>query len=170
MRLCLAGFLIAYTLLAQARSEWVFVGPDGKLHYKTDPRGNRIMDFSHAGYQGGGVRIPSPAAAVKLTPVAGDNTAQIQAAVEEAAKKAPAAVVLGAGEYEVAGTLTIATSGIVLRGENGAVVRLTGKPHRLLDIRGSDTWATEGAAVPIVDDYVASGTTSFRVDSAAGFH
>src|SRR5947208_2447564 len=140
----LTCFLIASTLLAQARSEWVFPGPDGKLHYKTDPRGNRIMDFSNAGYQGGGVRIPSPAAAVRLTPVPGDNTAQIQAAIEEAAKKAPAAVVLGAGEYEVAGTIAINTSGIVLRGEKNAVIRLTGKPHRLLDIRGTGTWATEG--------------------------
>src|SRR5207249_3046086 len=80
------------------------------------------------------------------------------------------AVVLGAGEYEIAGTVTIATSGIVLRGENGAVVRLTGKPHRLLDIHGAGTWSTEGAAVPIVDDYVASGTATFRLHSAAGFH
>src|SRR5258705_8825024 len=108
---CAAFFLIAPALSAQAKSEWVFPSPDGKLHYKTDARGNRIMDFSHAGYQGGGVRIPFPAAAVKLTPVPGDNTAQIQAAIDEAAKKAPAAVVLGAGEYELAGTITITTSG-----------------------------------------------------------
>ena len=30
----------------------------GRLQYTTDARGNRIMDFSHAGYKGGGVRIP----------------------------------------------------------------------------------------------------------------
>jgi hypothetical protein len=166
----LACFLIAITLLAQARSEWVYPGPDGKLRYKKDPRGNLIMDFSHAGYRGGGVRIPSPAVAVRLTPVAGDNTPQIQAAIDEAAKKAPAAVLLGAGEYDVAGAIAITTSGVVLRGESGTVVRLTGKPHRLLDIGGSGAWAMEGEPAPILDDYVPSGTASFRVHNASRFH
>src|SRR5438128_6969515 len=66
-------FLAAGSLLAQGRSEWVFSGADGKLHYKTDARGNRIMDFSHAGYGGGGVRISSPAVAVRLSAIKGDN-------------------------------------------------------------------------------------------------
>src|ERR1041384_3457295 len=54
----LACFLLASNIWAQARSEGVQFGPNGKLRYKTDSRGNVIMDFSHAGYQGGGVRIP----------------------------------------------------------------------------------------------------------------
>ncbi|HLA69111.1 MAG TPA: peptidoglycan-binding protein, partial [Bacteroidota bacterium] len=43
----------------QAVSEWVHQGPQGKLIYKTTPRGDRIMDFSHAGYMGGGVVLPA---------------------------------------------------------------------------------------------------------------
>ncbi len=39
----------------RATSEWVYPGPDRKLVYKTTPTGDRIMDFSHAGYMGGGV-------------------------------------------------------------------------------------------------------------------
>jgi hypothetical protein len=36
-------------------SEWVYPGPDGKLTYKKIPAGDSIMDFSCAGYMGGGV-------------------------------------------------------------------------------------------------------------------
>jgi hypothetical protein len=39
-------------------SQWVFRGADGKLAYKTTPAGDRILDFSHAGYMGGGVALP----------------------------------------------------------------------------------------------------------------
>src|SRR4051794_27526856 len=39
-----------------AASEWVSYGPDGKLRYKAiNEQGDRIMDFSGAGYRGGGV-------------------------------------------------------------------------------------------------------------------
>ena len=105
--------LAACALHAQAISEWAFGGPDHRLHYRYDARGNSIMDFSSAGYRAGGVKLPSPAVAQRLTPAAGDNTARIQAALDNAT----GAVVLAAGEYEIAGTLSITRSGVVLRGE-----------------------------------------------------
>ena len=40
---------VAVGVAAQARSKWVYSGDDRRLHYGTDARGNRIMDFSHAG-------------------------------------------------------------------------------------------------------------------------
>jgi hypothetical protein len=158
--------LAACALHAQAISEWAFEGPDHRLHYKADPRGNQIMDFSFAGYRAGGVRLPSAATAQRLTPAAGDNTARIQAALDQA----KGAVVLGPGEYEIAGTLSITHSGVVLRGEKGATVRLTGKPHRFLEIHGSGTWHEEGQPSAIVDEYVPAGTSRFRVRGAANFH
>ena len=161
--LCL---LAAGLVHAQAISEWVFGGPDHRLHYRTDPRGNSIMDFSAAGYHGGGVRLPSVAAGATLKPGAGDNTARIQDALDHAT----GAVVLGAGEYDIAGTLHIARSGIVLRGEKGAAVRLTGKPHRFLEVHGEGTWQEEGAAAPILDPYVPSAAATFRVRGASAFH
>src|SRR4249919_35002 len=109
--------LAAWALHAQTISEWAFEGPDHRLHYRYDARGNSIMDFSSAGYRAGGVKLPSPAKVQRLTPVAGDNTALIQAALDHAS----GAVVLAAGEYEIAGTLSITRSGVVLRGERGAV-------------------------------------------------
>jgi hypothetical protein len=165
MRL-LALLIAAASLHAQAKSEWAYIGTDHRLHYKTDQRGNRIMDFSAAGYRAGGIALPTVAAAKRLTPVAGDNTAAIQAALDEA----KGAVVLAPGDYEIAGTLAITRSGVVLRGEKGAALRLTGKPHRLLDIHGAGTWRVEGTPTAILDDYVPSGADSFRVRDAAGFH
>ncbi|MCU1238236.1 MAG: hypothetical protein JWP63_6203, partial [Candidatus Solibacter sp.] len=159
--------LAAVLLFAQGKSEWVSFGPDHLLHYKADERGNRIMDFSSAGYQGGGVKLPSPAVARKLAPIKGDNTAQIQAALDGAS----GAVLLGPGEYEVAGTVSITKSNVVLRGD-GAVILLMGKPHRFLDIHGSGTWQAEGAPAKILDAYVPAGADSFRVDGVfhAGDH
>jgi hypothetical protein len=158
--------LVACALHAQALSEWAFGGPDHRLYYRTDPRGNRIMDFSSAGYRAGGVALPSAAAAQRLTPAPGDNTARIQAALDSA----NGAVVLAGGEYEIAGTLSITRSGVVLRGEKGATIRLTGKPHPFLEIHGSGTWQEEGPRVPILDAYVPAGATTFRVRDAAAFH
>src|SRR5258708_10825814 len=146
-------------------SEWAFGGADHRLHYRYDARGNSVMDFSAAGYRAGGVKLPSAAIAERLTPVAGDNTASIQAALD----KATGAVVLAAGEYQVAGTLSITRSGVVLRGEKGATIRLTGKPHRFLEIHGAGTWREEGSA-PILDSYVPAGASSFRVRDASAFH
>jgi hypothetical protein len=158
--------LAACALHAQTISGWVFSGPDHRLHYIPDARGNTIMDFSAAGYGGGGVRLPSPAAAQRLTPVAGDNTARIQAALDNA----KGAVVLAPGEYEVAGTLRITRSGVVLRGEKGAAIRLTGKPRCFLEIRGAGTWREEGPAAPVIDAYVPAGASTFRVQGASTFH
>jgi hypothetical protein len=159
--------LVPCVLHAQAMlSEWAFGGPDHRLHYRNDARGNSIMDFSSAGYRAGGVKLPSAAAAERLTPVAGDNTARIQAALD----KATGAVVLSAGEYEIAGTLSIKRSGVVLRGERGASIRLTGKPHRFLEICGAGTWREEGHPVPILDTYVPAGVATFRVRDASAFH
>ena len=125
MRNVLAAVLIAgatITLPAQGTSKWVYLGQEPRLHYTADARGNRIMDFSHAGYKGGGVGLPNVPVARRLQPSAGDNTAQIQAAIDEVSRLAQdrtgsrGAVLLGAGTYTVAGALKIAASGVVLRG------------------------------------------------------
>ena len=56
--LALAGALwLPTTNVADAQSEWVRPSPGGKLAYKSLPGGDRIIDFSHAGYGGGGHRL-----------------------------------------------------------------------------------------------------------------
>src|SRR4051812_24188611 len=130
-------------------SKLVFPGPGGKLRYTADKDENTIPDFSNCGYGGGGVRIPIAPVKVTLEPVANatDDTARIQAAIDQLAKMPPdstglrGAVLLKRGRYKVADQLTIAASGIVLRGEgdgeNGTVLVAAGKGERdLIDIQG----------------------------------
>ncbi len=170
-----------------ALSKWVYPGPDQRLRYATDARGNRIMDFSFAGYKGGGVALPVVRVERTVAPVPGDNTTRIQAAIDEVSKLPldrdgfRGAVLLAAGTYEVAGELKINASGVVLRGsgsgegglgapgEAGTKLRVTGAPHRFIDISGSGAWQAEGTPAIITDRYVPSGATTFTVDSAAGF-
>jgi hypothetical protein len=163
----------------QSPSKWVSLGSDRRLHYGTDARGNRIMDFSHAGYRGGGITLPTVRAARTLPPAAGDNTARIQAAIDQVSALTPGAdgfrgaVVLERGVYDVAGELKMAASGVVLRGngsgENGTTLKIIGPPHRFLDISGTGTWQPEGNSAAMTDAYVPSGASSFTVASASGF-
>src|SRR4029450_8913978 len=130
--------------------------PGGRLQYTADDRGNRIMDFSYAGYKGGGVALPEVRVARAVKPIDGDTGAQVQAAIDEVSKLPidangfRGALLLERGTYELGGTLKIAAGGVVLRGggssEKGTVLRVTGKPHRLLEIAGDGPRQIVGAA------------------------
>ena len=169
----------AVILSGQATSKWVHAGKDRRLQYSADARGNRIVDFSHAGYKGGGVALPNVHVARRLQPSSGDDTPQIQAAIDEVSRlpRNPqghrGAVQLEAGTYQVAGALKIAASGVVLRGagsgEGGTTVIVSGAPRRFLDIGGAGSWQPDGPRAAITDPYVPSGANSFEVDSAAAF-
>ncbi len=169
----------ASALLAQGTSAWVFFGPDNRLQYATDAQGNQIMDFSYAGYKGGGVQLPFVPAAATVSPSGGDDTSTIQAAIDSVSQLSPdpngfrGAVVLLAGTYNVSGTLTITTSGVVLQGSgsgpDGTIVNMTGDPHTFLEIHGSGSWQTVGRSAAMTDSYVPSGTMSFNVDDASSF-
>ena len=121
--LALTGAILA---AAQGTSKWAYLGKDKRLHYGADSRGNRILDFSYAGYKGGGASLPVVRVAKTLESVEGDNTAQIQAAIDSVSSLPPdkdgfrGAVLLRAGAYEVAGTLRIGADGVVLRGSGQA--------------------------------------------------
>src|SRR5574339_207856 len=60
----------------------VYPGVDGKLVYVADSSGNRIGDFSTAGYKGGGVAIPYVPVKIIIWPVAGDNSDKVQKAID----------------------------------------------------------------------------------------
>jgi hypothetical protein len=159
-------------------SEWVFAKPDGTLGYKSiDAEGDRILDFSYAGYMGGGVALPKAAVVATLAPSGADDTAAIQAALDAASKRAlvgglRGAVTLKAGTFKVLGTLHIAESGVVLRGagsgKGGTEIDLSGTPHEFLVAAGTGTWLTS-AAMHVTDSYVPSGSNSLSVDDASGF-
>jgi hypothetical protein len=178
--LLLISFLVPVALSAQATSSWVFMGSDGHLHYKTDSNGNHILDYSYAGYEGGGVALPTVPVARTIGPVSGDNTANIQAAINAVSALTPdangfrGAVLLQAGTYAVSGTLTIATGGVVLRGSGsgsgGTNLNMTGSPHLLISITGSGSATATGSTASITDSFVPSGTLSFHVNSTSGFN
>jgi hypothetical protein len=101
----------------------IYPGGDGRLVYVPDEQGNIIHDASHAGYRGGGVAIPHVPVRETVWPVAGDNSAHLQAAIDKLSSRAPdsqglrGAVLLRAGYYRIATPLRIHASGVVLRGE-----------------------------------------------------
>src|SRR6476659_8042006 len=83
------SFLYSGSTIAQTSggdknsSEWVGMNSNGKLQYKTLPAGDKIMDFSNAGYGGGGVGLPNAEVKITLSPIAGDNTEAIQNAINK---------------------------------------------------------------------------------------
>jgi hypothetical protein len=115
---------------------------DGRLSYPADANGNRIPDFSHAGYQGGGVRLPNVPAAIEVEPGEGDDGQRIQDAIDQVSNLPlnsngfRGAVLLKKGIYEVEGHLRIEASGVVLRGEGqgkrGTTLLATGASRRTL--------------------------------------
>lgn len=67
----IAGQGISTSLTGQ--SKWVYMNSEGKLAYKMTDKGDRIMDFSHAGYMGGGVTIPEVPVRITLYPSGSDD-------------------------------------------------------------------------------------------------
>src|SRR5688572_2025971 len=164
--------------LKSAKSQWVYPDQKGKLIYKTLEGGDKIMDFSYAGYMGGGVSIPSVPVKITLTPSAGDNTDAIQNAINEVSKMKMVnglrgAVLLKPGVYDCEKTLAINSSGVVLSGsgsgENGTILNLTGKPHPCITVRGAVSSKVIGEATTIADNYVPAATYSFNITNTSGF-
>jgi hypothetical protein len=176
------AFPVAVLAAMPGTSEWVRAGHDGKLAYKADARGNTIPDFSRAGYGGGGVRLPELPVVATLTPQpTGDDTARIQAALDEAGRRAPdarglrGAVLLRRGEYRIEGSLLLRGGGIALRGEGadekGTVLRATGTRQRTLIEVGAARATrreTEGTRRRVTDAYVPWSAKSFSIETTAG--
>jgi hypothetical protein len=161
-----------------------FVAPDeaGRLVYEQDDRGNRIPDFSHCGYMGGGVAIPDVPVRVVVAPAVGDDGPRIQAAIDHVAalpadgRGIRGAVLLLAGRHEVAGSLRIATGGVVLRGQGdgpgGTVLVASGTDRRtLIRVSGKDDRRpVSEAPLAIADAYVPVGARHLRLKGTEGLH
>lgn len=160
------------------KSAWVWVDARGRLEYRSTQRGDRIMDFSSAGYAGGGVPLPTVPAVATVEPSGGDDTAGIQAALDragglpEAAGGFRGAVQLGAGEYRISRTLRLHASGIVLRGAGsgpgGTVLRMEGGAFTAFEIGSRAEPEIAGESFRVLDAYVPSGTSVLTVEDASG--
>jgi hypothetical protein len=171
-----------------AESSLVYPGTDGRLVYATwSVRGqtnsvNKIPDFSYAGYKGGGVAIPLVPVRATVNPVTGDDSASIQAAIDQVAALTPdangirGAVLLNAGTYDCANTLFIRTSGVVLRGQGnlssgGTRIRNTSASSQELAVvrlEGTDQ-RTNTNQTNITSAYVAVGSRTLTVASASAY-
>jgi len=164
----------------------VYPGTDGKLIYIPDSLGNKIPDFSNAGYKGGGVAIPYVAIKETVWPTLGDNSVNIQAAIDLVSAMTPdasgfrGAVLLKMGTYNLEKPIYIKTSGIVLRGEGMSDIGtiLIGKLQKegqgrsraaLVNFEGTALKAQEETKQVITDNYVPVGARSFNVVSSKAF-
>ena len=181
---CAAFAAMAFGAVAQdgAVVDRPAVGPgeNGRLIYRADARGDRIVDFSHAGYAGGGVALPMAAASVMVAAPRGDATATVQTAVDRVSALPVGAnglrgvVQLERGRFEIAGQIRIRAGGVVLRGsgagEDGTVLVATAVSRRaLIEAGGSGAAADVASEVrKVTDAYAPVGTTRLAVDSVQG--
>ncbi len=166
---------------AAETNEWLTFR-DGRLVYGQDAAGNRIPDYSYCGFRGGGVALPDVPVAASLSPSGtADDGPRIQAAIDALAAKEPGAdgfrgaLLLRRGTYRIAGTLRLAASGIVLRGEgegqDGTVLVAAGQGQRtLIQVAGKDRPREDTATrQPITDEHVPLGSRQVTVADASGF-
>ena len=187
--LAVVALFIATSAAAQEpwESEIVFEGDGGVLVYVSDAEGNRVPDFSHAGYRGGGVDLPHIPTVLTLAPAEGDDTERIQAAIDEVSARAPdgsgfrGAVELEPGIYDVE-RVDIRASGVVLRGAGdgedpatNTILRRTGTSRAPIVFLGRSEFSDDNEALirrdasrdttRILDDVVPIGATTFRVNT-----
>jgi hypothetical protein len=169
-------------------SSIVYRGADGALVYHSDVNSNRIPDFSHAGYRGGGVPLPNLPVRITLSPSpTGDDTQQIRDALNAVGAMEPdvnghrGAVLLNPGSYRITGLIRIDQSGVVLRGagdgedlsQNTIIHAAKGIGNVSIQVgMGSTDWSTASGSpiTEIMTEFVAAGNRHFEVANATGFN
>src|SRR5277367_6087942 len=166
LRVVLVALLSLSTTALAAQSHWVYPGPDGKLAYLTTSAGDKIMDFSYAGYMGGGVAFPDVPVVLTVQPTGkADDTDLIQGALDRAGKLPfkngfRGAVLLAPGTFSCTRTLVVYANGVVLRGSGSGMdpgpvttIKLIGRTHLGISIRPYNRVGRRGAA----DDQAEAG-------------
>jgi hypothetical protein len=133
------------------------------------------IDFSYAGYEGGGHPIPSVKAALLVRPSGGDDTAFIQSAIDRVASRPIAAdgfrgaVLLAPGRFRIQGQLTLRSSGVVLLGSgtNSTTILADGIRRRTLIEAGAEHDPTLDTAIAVKDD-TSAGTRTLHLASVDG--
>jgi hypothetical protein len=155
----------------------VSVGTDGKLTYKADAVGSVIPDYSGVGYRNSEQPIPFVPVVKTVTAVAGDNTTNIQTAINQVAAMPlqstgfRGAILFKAGLYEIASRININSSGIVLRGEGLTTeFKATGTTqYDLIRIDGGSVTVSSATQKKITDAFVPIGAKTITVESGHNF-
>lgn len=152
------------------------LGQDNRLVYSADSLGNRIVDFSHCGYQGGNLTMPTVAAKIFVKNEPGDATPRIQAAIDWLGKIPldengfRGAVLLEKGVYQLNGGLIVRQSGIVIRGsgagKDGTVLLGAGTTRETVIRVLGENDIRSGNTSEVTDEYVPVNATTFRVRNA----
>ena len=171
--------LLATIRVHAVQSAWVHYDANHFLVYSNDDLGNHIPDFSYAGFGGGGVPLPTNAVVhTNLSAVVGDNTPQIQAAINAVAalplvNGSRGVVLLNPGIYEMDGTLTLGSGGVILRGSGsstaGTILHFLGASRQTVALQGSGSISRNGSIYTVTDSYVPLGATNFHVTNPASF-
>lgn len=186
-------FILFFFQIVGAYSQWqselIEVDSNGKLVYHQDEFGFVLPDFSYAGYDYGQSALPDYPVKKEISPIFGDNTAHIQAAIDEVEALEPdengirGAVLLHAGIYEVSGSLFVSESGVVLRGvgddedeESNTIISAVGdEPHQRtvlqLGYEGSYEWDdnTSNFKQFITNDTVPIGSKEITIESTVDY-
>lgn len=192
--LLILGLFVETISLSQWQSKAAYKGSEGKLVYTSDSIGNRIPDFSYAGYKNGNAPISTIAVVDSVSPLEGDNTSNIQTAINRVALRPldingfRGAILMKAGRrYWVSGMLNLNVSGVVLRGVGDGSDSLTNtiiyaigdsvaQPTIVLagggnlDPSNNNAWSGKvGSNVNITSDSVHVGDKTFQVANASSF-
>lgn len=179
--LSLAGlyFLLLPLAFGQKRPKKpspVALAEDGRLAYAPDSLGNRIVDFSYAGYMAGAQAIPDAPIRVTVPAREGDATERIQAAIDYVgslplnANGLRGAVLLGAGVHKVLSGVVMKKSGVVLRGvgagEGGTVLLGDGRTRETVVRAFGENDLKLKSKIRIADAYVPVNAMRFEVENA----
>ncbi|WP_240768515.1 DUF6298 domain-containing protein [Olivibacter sp. XZL3] len=166
-------------LYAQERIDSPLKWEENKLVYVPDSLGNRIPDFSYSGYKGGEEAIPFVEASALVKHHMGDATATIQSAINYVAQLPlnqdgfRGAILLEKGTYEIAGSLIIPATGIVLRGsgagKNGTVLIATGTSRETLIRISGIMDSVHRHRADMTTPYVPVNAMSFEVKKSRDF-
>ncbi len=188
---------VVLSFLSRLDSQWhssiVYPGSGGALIYKADSKGNRIPDFSYSGYKNGNVQIPTVPVVDTVAPMAGDNTLNVQSAINRVAARPlgangfRGALLMRPGKYRVSTMVNLNASGVVLIGAGdgsdsltNTIIVATGdslsQPAVLvaggggLDPSNNSVWPGKiGSKVNITSDTVYVGTRTIQVADVSQF-
>ena len=184
------SIFVSNSIMAQYEPSILFYNSSNQLVYVSDEDGNHIPDYSYAGYKNGEEALPNVAVLKEIGPVSGDNTAHIQAAIDEVealplnANGHRGALLLLPGEYPVSGVLIINRSGVVLRGSgdgedaaSNTIIRGVGNvpDERTLITIGTKNKSGFGGQVAgtrqdIISPYIPAGSRTIEVADASVYN